>query len=266
MSASSSSWSATSAFSGAPSPLPRSYEPCPGRPSACRPTTSARTSSRWSRALLERLGPDGRVLVIDDSSPDGTGEIADRLAAEHDRVAVLHRPPKEGLGPGVPRRLPARARRRRRAGARDGLRLLARPGRRAPADRRRGGRRPRARLALRPRRPGRELGTGAPLRLPGRLAVRAGAAPRSGPRPDRRLQVLPPRGARADRPRRRHPRGYAFQIETTYRALRAGFRVVEVPITFADREAGGSKMSRSIVLEAIWRVPYLGALGAASGG
>jgi dolichol-phosphate mannosyltransferase len=54
-------------------------------------------------------------------------------------------------------------------------------------------------------------------------------------------------------------RGYAFQIETTYRAIRAGFRVVEVPITFADREVGSSKMSRGIVLEAIWRVPYLGA-------
>ena len=50
-------------------------------------------------------------------------------------------------------------------------------------------------------------------------------------------------------------RGYAFQIETTYRALRAGFRVVEVPITFVDRRAGTSKMSRAIVLEAIWRVP-----------
>jgi len=51
--------------------------------------------------------------------------------------------------------------------------------------------------------------------------------------------------------------GYAFQIETTYRTLRAGFRVVEVPITFSDREVGGSKMSRGIVLEAIWRVPVL---------
>src|SRR5205085_6280398 len=47
-------------------------------------------------------------------------------------------------------------------------------------------------------------------------------------------------------------KGYAFQIETTYRALRKGFKVVEVPITFVDREAGGSKMSRAIVLEAIW--------------
>ncbi|HEY7017761.1 MAG TPA: polyprenol monophosphomannose synthase, partial [Gaiellaceae bacterium] len=52
-------------------------------------------------------------------------------------------------------------------------------------------------------------------------------------------------------------RGYAFQIETTYRALRAGFRVTEVPIAFADREHGGSKMSRTIVLEAIWKVPAL---------
>jgi dolichol-phosphate mannosyltransferase len=52
-------------------------------------------------------------------------------------------------------------------------------------------------------------------------------------------------------------KGYAFQIETTYRALRAGFRVVEIPITFADREVGGSKMSRAIVAEAIWKVPGL---------
>src|SRR5919204_544273 len=52
-------------------------------------------------------------------------------------------------------------------------------------------------------------------------------------------------------------KGYAFQIETTYRALRAGFKVAEVPITFVDREAGGSKMSRAIVLEAIWKVPLL---------
>ena len=58
-------------------------------------------------------------------------------------------------------------------------------------------------------------------------------------------------------------RGYAFQIETTYRALRAGFRVVEVPITFADRRGGTSKMSPAIVIEAIWRVPYLRALALA---
>ena len=53
------------------------------------------------------------------------------------------------------------------------------------------------------------------------------------------------------------PRGYAFQIETTYRVKRAGFRVVEIPITFNDRTAGHSKMSRAIVLEAVWAVPLL---------
>ena len=54
-----------------------------------------------------------------------------------------------------------------------------------------------------------------------------------------------------------HSKGYAFQIETTYRALRAGFHVLEIPITFVDREAGGSKMSKAIVAEAIWKVPGL---------
>ncbi len=52
-------------------------------------------------------------------------------------------------------------------------------------------------------------------------------------------------------------RGYAFQVETTYRAIRAGFRVVEVPITFRDRRVGASKMSRGIVAEAIWKVPAM---------
>jgi dolichol-phosphate mannosyltransferase len=51
--------------------------------------------------------------------------------------------------------------------------------------------------------------------------------------------------------------GYVFQIETTYRTLRKGFRVVEIPITFVDRTAGRSKMSRAIVLEAVWKVPWL---------
>ena len=52
-------------------------------------------------------------------------------------------------------------------------------------------------------------------------------------------------------------KGYAFQIETTYRAKRAGFRIVEIPITFDDRVTGVSKMNRRIVLEAVWRVPLL---------
>ncbi|HEV7483107.1 MAG TPA: glycosyltransferase, partial [Solirubrobacterales bacterium] len=52
-------------------------------------------------------------------------------------------------------------------------------------------------------------------------------------------------------------RGYAFQVEMTYRAIRAGFKVVEVPIVFRDRQTGSSKMDRAIVAEAIWRVPLL---------
>ena len=54
-----------------------------------------------------------------------------------------------------------------------------------------------------------------------------------------------------------HSKGYAFQIETTYRAVRAGFGVTEIPITFAERTEGRSKMSRGIVLEAVWKVPSL---------
>src|SRR6187397_3125219 len=99
MSASSSSCSTTSAFCGSVAAIaaiigrvPRAY--------VCLPTYDERENLEpMVRALLERLGPDDRVLVIDDDSPDGTGELADRLAAEEPRLAVLHRPVKEGLGP-----------------------------------------------------------------------------------------------------------------------------------------------------------------------
>ena len=79
----------------------------------------------------------------------------------------------------------------------------------------------------------------------------------AGPRPTGGFKCFRRERARGARPRRDPTNGYAFQIETTYRALRKGFRVVEVPITFVDREVGGSKMSRAIVLEAIWKVPLL---------
>ena len=70
--------------------------------------------------------------------------------------------------------------------------------------------------------------------------------------------MLPPRACwRPSTSTRSTAKGYAFQIETTYRALRAGFRVVEMPINFADREEGGSKMSKAIVLEGMWKVPAL---------
>ena len=98
------------------------------RATVCLPTYNERENVEpMVAALLERLGPDDRVLVIDDSSPDGTGEVADRLAATEPRVAVLHRAAKEGLGPAYI----AGFRRALADGAElvleSGLRLLARP-------------------------------------------------------------------------------------------------------------------------------------------
>jgi dolichol-phosphate mannosyltransferase len=210
-------------------------------------------------ALLERLGPDDTILVIDDGSPDGTGELADRIAAAHDgRVAVLPRPAKEGLGPAYL----AGFRRALSEGAElvlemdcdfshnpdDVPRLIA-----AAND---------ADLVLGSRYVdgGRVENWGAGRRFvsrAGSLYAQALLATHirdlTGGFKCYRRAVLEhiDLGAVSSR-------GYAFQIETTYRALRAGFRVVEIPIAFTDRETGTSKMSRSIVLEAIWRVPYLG--------
>ena len=70
------------------------------RATVCLPTYNERENLEpMVRALEAVLGPDDRVLVVDDNSPDGTGEIADRLAVELPFVGVLHRPRKEGLGP-----------------------------------------------------------------------------------------------------------------------------------------------------------------------
>ena len=97
---------------------------------------------------------------------------------------------------------------------------------------------------------GSAMGAAAAGDQPRRQRLRPGRARARRPRPDRRLQVLPARGAGGDRPRHVGSRGYAFQVETTYRAIGAGFRVVEVPIVFRDRRVGNSKMSRAIVAEA----------------
>jgi dolichol-phosphate mannosyltransferase len=231
------------------------------RATVCLPTYNERENLEpMVAALLERLGPDDRVLVIDDNSPDGTGEIADRLAAEQPRVAVLHRSAKEGLGPAYL----AGFRRALADGAElvlemdcdfshdpgDVPRLIA-----AARD---------ADLVLGSRyAPGGQIENWGPVR---RFVSRAGslyaqvllAAPvrdLTGGFKCYRRGVLERIDLSAV-----SSRGYAFQIETTYRALRAGFRVVEVPITFAERKAGTSKMSPAIATEAIWRVPSLRAL------
>jgi dolichol-phosphate mannosyltransferase len=223
----------------------------------CLPTYDERENLEpMVRALGEVLSEGGRVLVIDDHSPDGTGELADRLASELDYVDVLHRPRKEGLGPAYV----AGFRRALAEGAdlilemdcdfshdpADVPRLIA-----ATAD---------ADVVLGSRYvPGggtrnwnairRLISLGASLYT--RILLMPVRDPTGGFKCYRR-EVLERIDLDAIR-----SKGYAFQIETTYRALRADFRVVEVPITFAEREAGGSKMSRSIVLEAAWKVPAL---------
>jgi dolichol-phosphate mannosyltransferase len=209
------------------------------------------------RTLGEVLPEGGRVLVIDDSSPDGTGELADRLEAELPWVSVLHRLRKEGLG----RAYIAGFHRALADGAelvlemdcdfshdpRDVPRLIAAV--EAGAD-----------VAIGSRYvPGggtenwglvrRLISRGASLYT--RTLLMPVHDPTSGFKCFRR-EVLERIDLDAI-----DSMGYAFQIENVYRARRAGFTVVEVPIVFAERQVGHSKMSRKIVLEAMWKVPAL---------
>jgi dolichol-phosphate mannosyltransferase len=212
---------------------------------------------RFVAAARAKLPASARVLIVDDSSPDGTGEIADRLAEEHENVTVLHRPRKEGLGPAYL----AGFRRALAGGA--GLvlemdsdfshdpaylpRLLE------AAER--------ADLVLGSRYvPGGGVSDWGPLR---QMISRGGSAYArfvlgvevrdltGGFKCFRRevLEAIDLDSVQA--------RGYAFQVEMTYRAIRAGFRVAEVPIVFRERQVGSSKMDSSIVVEAIWQVPRL---------
>ncbi len=208
-------------------------------------------------AALEKLPPDRRLLIVDDSSPDGTGQIAEHLAAGRDDVAVLHRPVKRGLGPAYV------------AGFREALaggaeliahmdadfshdpadlpRLLEAT---ADADLVLGSRYvdgggvsdwgPRRRAISRWGSAYARAALGVPIRdLTGGFKVFR-----------RRVLDAIDLGSLASL-------GYAFQVETTFRTILAGFKVVEVPITFRDRRVGQSKMTGSVVLEAAWRVPAM---------
>jgi dolichol-phosphate mannosyltransferase len=221
----------------------------------CLPTYNERENLE---AMLRALGDKGvRVLVVDDNSPDGTGEIADRLALELSYVDVLHRERKEGLGPAYLAGF-------RRALA-DGADLVLEmdcdfshspddvPRLIATAED--------ADLVLGSRYAGGgSIGNWGVVRrfvsaggsLYARVLLGSPVRDLTGGFKCYRRAVLEAIDLDAIR-----SKGYAFQIETTYRAARAGFRVVEVPIHFVDREEGGSKMSRSIVAEAIWKVPAL---------
>jgi dolichol-phosphate mannosyltransferase len=199
-----------------------------------------------------------RVLVVDDGSPDGTGRIADRLASELEWLDVLHRGRKEGIGRAYLAAFPHAL----ATGARlvlemdcdfshdpnDVPRLIGA----CEAD---------ADLVL-----GSRYVDGGGTRnwgLVRRLISRGGSLyarallgirvhDLTGGFKCFRREVVEAIDLESV-----HANGYAFQIEITYRALRKGFRVEEVPIVFADREVGHSKMSRAIVLEAVWKVPAL---------
>jgi len=229
------------------------------RATVCLPTYDERENLEpMIRALGEVLPPDGRVLVIDDGSPDGTGEIADELALTRPWLHVLHRTAKQGLGRAYlagfawalergydqvlemdcdfshdPARIPAL-----RAAVANGADVVL--GSRYVAG---GGVRDWG-LARRIISRGGCLYAQVILQLP--VHDLTGGFKCF----DRRvLEAISLADVGAE--------GYAFQIEMTYRARLLGFTVVEVPIIFRDRVRGGSKMSRRIVAEAAWRVPQL---------
>ena len=212
--------------------------------------------------MVDALGPklthdEDRILIVDDNSPDGTGRIADEIAAENPRVRVLHRLRKEGLGPAylegfrialdggadlivqmdadfshdpayLPRLLAASELADLVIGSRyvpgGGItewgqvrRLLSRGG---------------------------SLYSRAVLRVPVRDMT-------GGFKCFRRevLETIDLNEVAAS--------GYSFQVEMTWRVARAGFSIMEVPITFREREEGDSKMTTAIVAEAAWRVPAM---------
>ena len=236
-------------------------------PSADRPSIVVVIPTYNERPNIETLvhrvldlGPCFRVVIVDDGSPDGTGFLADALAAAHmGRIEVIHRPAKGGLGPAYiagfrralelgpdliaqmdadfshdPAALPSLIALSRDADLVVGSRYVAGGGT-----------------------------TGWPLwrRVMSRMGGRYASAVLGAPlrdltsgfkvwRPDT-LQRIGIDGLRSD--------GYAFTIEATWRALRHGARVIEAPIVFTDRVAGASKLSRRIVVEAallVWKLRW----------
>jgi dolichol-phosphate mannosyltransferase len=208
-------------------------------------------------AVREHLPETGQILIVDDNSPDGTGEIADRLADEVDGVSVLHRPRKEGIGPAY-----VAGFRRALEGDAELVAQMDADFSHDPADL--------PRLL--------EAAEDADLVLGSRYVDGGGvldwgpvrrAISRGGSAYARTVLGLPVRdltgGFKVFRRRALEAidlgsisaAGYAFQVETTFRAIRAGMRVVEVPITFSERRVGESKMSGGIVLEAALQVPAM---------
>ncbi|MFL9658015.1 polyprenol monophosphomannose synthase [Streptomyces sp. PB17] len=213
------------------------------------------------RAIVTRVReavPEAHVLVADDNSPDGTGKLADELAAADDHVQVMHRKGKEGLGAAY------------LAGFRWGLEHgygvlieMDADGSHQPEEL------PRLLTALK----GADLVLGSRW-VPGGRVVNWPKSreiiSRGGSMYSRLALDLPLRditgGYRAFRRETLEglgleevaSQGYCFQVDLARRAIKAGYHVVEVPITFVERELGDSKMSRDILVEALWRVTTWG--------
>jgi dolichol-phosphate mannosyltransferase len=198
--------------------------------------------------------PDVDVLIVDDNSPDGTGDIADRLAAGEPRVEVMHRPGKGGLGPaylagfalGLARDYDALIEMDSDLShdPADVARLLAGA---SSADLVIGSRYVPGGDTLNWSAFRRRLSRAGTLYAKTLLGLPLSDAT-SGFRCYRRavLEAIPLGEI--------HSEGYAFQIELAWRAWTMGFRTVEIPIVFTERREGASKMSRAIVVEALWRV------------
>jgi dolichol-phosphate mannosyltransferase len=208
-------------------------------------------------AVLAKLPGSAQVLIVDDNSPDGTGRKADRLAETHENVSVLHRTGKEGLGPAYiagfrhalaagaglvlemdadfshdPAYLPRLLEAAQRADLVLGSRYVAGGGVSDWGTLRK------------------TISRGGSAYA--RFVLGVDVQDLTGGFKCFRREVLEAIDLDTIQ-----ARGYAFQVEMTYRAIQRGFRVVEVPIVFRDRQAGSSKMDRSIVAEAVWRVPLL---------
>jgi dolichol-phosphate mannosyltransferase len=206
---------------------------------------------------LAATGLEHRILVVDDGSPDGTGRIADRLAVENPRVEVLHRTSKDGIGPAY-----LAGFRRALDGGADLLMEMDSDFSHDPVDiPRLVAASERADLVLGSRYVSgggvtdwgflrRVISRGGSLYARLLLGIPVNDLT-GGFKCFRRtvLETLDLSGVGTD--------GYGFQIEVTYRAVKSGFRVEEVPIVFRDRTAGTSKMSAKIAVEAFWKVPLL---------
>ncbi len=220
----------------------------------CVPTYNEKDNVEPICKAILAASPKLDVLVIDDRSPDGTGEIADRLAAQEPRIHVLHRAGKEGLGKAYLAGFAWALER--------GYRLILEMDADFSHD-------PKYLPAILAAADGADLVLGSRY-VPGGGTVNWGVGrkvlSRGGSLYARTILGLRVRDLTGGFKCFRREvleaidlasvacTGYAFQIELTYRAVRRGFRVVEVPIVFADRQVGQSKMSKRIVLEALRKV------------